>query len=75
MPKVSVYLPDHLYQEARARGLSVSSLAQDALRQAIEADDNTGWLARARERIEQRGDTERLDTAQLMDDVRAEFGA
>lgn len=75
MPKVSVYLPDDLYQEARARGLSLSSLTQRAVRESLGAERNAQWLERARERARRRaGRTTRISTDELMDEVREEFG-
>jgi len=50
MPKVSVYLPDDLAAEVRRRGLPLSSLAQEAVRAAIRAEDTAAWVARMRAR-------------------------
>lgn len=44
MARVNVYLPDDLAAEARAAGLNVSSLTQDALRSALAAERLDGWL-------------------------------
>lgn len=71
MPKVSVYLSDDLYQAARERGLSVSSVAQQALEVALRVDANRAWIDRARARPAERS----FDTAELMSEVRQEFGA
>ena len=72
MPKVSVYLPDELYREARERDLSISMLTQRALREAIDDHRNRAWIRRARERT---GGPRTVDTARLLDEVRDEFGA
>lgn len=73
MPKVSVYLPDELYREARDRDLPISALAQRALREAVESSRNAAWIERARARL--RTGTHPVNTTKLMDEVRDEFGA
>lgn len=73
MPKVSVYLPDDLYQAARAEDLPISTLAQQAIRGALERRANAAWIERAKARPV-REDLD-FDTAALMDEVRDEFGA
>jgi post-segregation antitoxin (ccd killing protein) len=73
MPKVSVYLSDELYERARQQGLSLSSLTQAAVERELAASANAGWIARARDRPPRfRG---RVDTTELLDEVREEFGA
>jgi post-segregation antitoxin (ccd killing protein) len=42
--RVNVYLPDDLAAEAKAAGLNVSSLTQDALRRALAASRVDDWL-------------------------------
>jgi post-segregation antitoxin (ccd killing protein) len=71
MPKVTVYLPDDLYQQARERGLPVSTLAQQALEQAIARDRATAWVTAVESRPPRV--KRRLDTSTLMDQVRDEF--
>lgn len=44
MARVNVYLPDDLARRARAEGLNVSSLAQDALREALARRETDRWL-------------------------------
>ena len=44
MARVNVYLPDELATEARAAGLNVSSVTQEALRIALAADRVDHWL-------------------------------
>ena len=72
MPKVSVYLPDELYREARERGLPISSLAQQAIEKALRAADTQRWIDDVRNRP--RRVKEDVDVIRLLDDVRDEFG-
>jgi post-segregation antitoxin (ccd killing protein) len=44
MARVNVYLPDDLAAEAKAAGLSVSNLTQEALRSALAAGRTDDWL-------------------------------
>lgn len=44
MARVNVYLPDDLAAEARAAGLNVSNLTQEALRSALAAGRVGDWL-------------------------------
>lgn len=44
MARVNVYLPDDLAAEAKALGLNVSGLTQEALRSAIAAGRVDEWL-------------------------------
>ncbi|GAA1505105.1 type II toxin-antitoxin system CcdA family antitoxin [Nocardioides humi] len=73
MPKVNIYVPDALYDEIRRTDLPISSIAQQAFRDALSARANADWIAAARTRPTRT--TRRIDTAALMDDVRDEFGA
>lgn len=73
MPKVSIYLPDDLYRRARRRGLSLSTLAQRAVHDALRSEDNQNWIEAARTR-KPRILTD-FDIELLMDEVRDEFGA
>jgi post-segregation antitoxin (ccd killing protein) len=45
MPRVNVYLPDDLAAAARAAGLNLSSLTQDAIRQQLAGRTTDAWLA------------------------------
>lgn len=45
MSRVNVYLPDDLAEAARAAGLNVSAIAQEALRDRLRATGTTAWLA------------------------------
>jgi post-segregation antitoxin (ccd killing protein) len=44
MARVNVYLPNDLAAEAKAAGLNVSNLTQDALRSALAASRVDDWL-------------------------------
>ena len=46
MARVNVYLPDDLAQRARAAGLNISGLAQEALRGALMSSETDSWLDR-----------------------------
>lgn len=48
MARVNVYLPDDLAEEARAAGLNVSNIAQEALRRELTARHTSAWLERVR---------------------------
>jgi post-segregation antitoxin (ccd killing protein) len=73
MPKISVYLPDELYRRARELDLPVSALTQAAIRAELDRDPNAAWIRRARSRQPRVRD--RIDTAQLLDEVRESFDA
>ena len=45
MARVNVYLPDDLADEARAAGLNVSSITQEALRERLRVRTASAWLA------------------------------
>lgn len=44
MARVNVYLPDELAQEARAAGLNISRLAQEALSETLTQNATDRWL-------------------------------
>lgn len=44
MARVNVYLPDDLAADARAAGLNVSGITQEALRRALAARRVDDWL-------------------------------
>jgi post-segregation antitoxin (ccd killing protein) len=71
MPKVSVYLPDELYRAAQARKLPLSALTQDAVEHALRTSDRKDWVSRMRARPHL---DVVVDSAALLDEVRAEFG-
>ncbi|WP_219417786.1 type II toxin-antitoxin system CcdA family antitoxin [Pseudonocardia nigra] len=72
MPKVSVYLPDDLYRAAQERKLPLSALTQDAVERAIRTSDRKEWVSRMRA-LPRPADVV-VDSAALLDEVRAEFG-
>lgn len=45
MARVNVYLPDDLADQARAVGLNLSKLTQEALRSALSGQRTSEWLA------------------------------
>jgi post-segregation antitoxin (ccd killing protein) len=49
MARVNVYLPDDLAEEARAAGLNVSNITQDALRRELAGKRTSAWVARVSE--------------------------
>ena len=73
MPKVSVYLPDELYREARDRGLPISSIAQQAIEKALRSTGTQRWIEDVRKRPPRVSHD--VDVVRLLDDVRDEFGA
>jgi hypothetical protein len=44
MARVNVYLPDELAEQARAAGVNISGITQDAIRTALAAIDTDRWL-------------------------------
>jgi post-segregation antitoxin (ccd killing protein) len=46
MARVNIYLPDELAERARAAGVNVSGVTQDAIRNALAATDTDRWLDR-----------------------------
>jgi post-segregation antitoxin (ccd killing protein) len=73
MARVNVYLPDELAERARAAGLSISAVTQDALRTALAASDTDRWLDRL-ERLP-RHDVPHEVVIRTLDDARDEFGS
>jgi post-segregation antitoxin (ccd killing protein) len=72
MPKVSIYLPDPLYDAVRKHDIAVSAVTQQALEAEVRRQANAEWVQRVKAR-EPRVDR-RIDTSALLDDVREEFG-
>lgn len=68
---MSIYLPDVLYRAAQERKLPLSALTQQAVERALAESDRRDWVTRVRARPRRHGAP--IDTAQLLDDVRAEF--
>ena len=73
MARVNVYLPDDLAKRARAAGVSISALTQDALRSALAASDTDRWLDRLERLPSHEVSHDKVLSA--LDDVRDEFGA
>jgi post-segregation antitoxin (ccd killing protein) len=73
MPKVSVYLPDTLYDAVRRHDIAISAVAQEALEAEVRRHANHDWVERVRSR-RPRVDV-RIDSSALIDEVREEFGA
>lgn len=71
--RVNVYLPDELNERAKAAGLRISVVTQDALRSVLDAYDTDRWL----------DSLDRLPGVEVshdeviaaVDDARAELGA
>lgn len=45
MARINVYLPDDLAEEAKAAGLNLSRLTQEAVRSAVSGQRTSEWLA------------------------------
>ncbi|WP_417563530.1 type II toxin-antitoxin system CcdA family antitoxin [Microbacterium sp.] len=73
MPKISIYVPDRLYDEVRRKGIPLSAVAQRAFEEAVHAGRNEAWIASARTRAPRVSGV--IDTAAVLDGVRDEFGA
>jgi len=71
MPKVNIYVPADLLEAARARGLALSSIAQEAIAARLRAGQNDEWIRRQSGRPASR---RRIDTSALIEKVRADFG-
>jgi len=72
MPKVSIYIPDALYDEIKRRALPMSQVAQRAFVAALSNDRNAAWVAAARKRPIR---TSALTTEAIMTAVDEEFEA
>jgi post-segregation antitoxin (ccd killing protein) len=73
MARINVYIPDELAERAKAAGLNVSALTQDALRRALAGDATNRWLNRL-ERAP-RADVAHDVVLNALDEAREEFGA
>lgn len=45
MARLNVYLPDELAAQAKAAGLNLSAVTQDAVRRSLSARSTDAWLA------------------------------
>jgi post-segregation antitoxin (ccd killing protein) len=73
MARVNVYLPDELADRARAAGLNISGIAQEALRGALARGETDRWLARIAALPRAEIPHERVIDA--LDAAREDFGA
>jgi post-segregation antitoxin (ccd killing protein) len=71
--RVNVYLPDDLAQRARAAGLNISGVAQEALRAALMRPEVDSWLDRLE--AQPRADIPHGRVIDALDAAREEFGA
>jgi post-segregation antitoxin (ccd killing protein) len=71
--RVNVYLPDALAERARAAGLNVSSITQDAIRGALASVDTATWLDRL-ERLPA-NNVAHEHVIRALDEARDELGA
>ncbi len=69
MARVNVYLPDELAREARAAGLNISKVAQEALSDTLAHNETDHWLDRLdrlpRENVSHAGVIDAIDEARL----------
>lgn len=72
MPKVSVYLPDSLYDAVRKHEIAISAVAQEALEAEVRRHANHDWVEHVRTRRPRVHAA--IDTSGLIDEVREEFG-
>ncbi|MGC9221083.1 MAG: type II toxin-antitoxin system CcdA family antitoxin [Solirubrobacteraceae bacterium] len=73
MARVNVYLPDDLANRARAAGVNVSGVTQDAIRSALASVETDVWL----QRLQRLPNTELTHGAVIsaLDEAHDEFGA
>ncbi len=72
MARVNVYLPDALAQEARAAGLNISRVAQEALSSTLSAGETDRWLDRLEGLAS--ADIAHERVIEALDEARAELG-
>lgn len=72
MARVNVYVPDELAGEARAAGLNVSAITQEALRDRLAGGRTTEWLARTRHG--RTAEISHTDVMAALDQLRDEAG-
>lgn len=72
MPKISVYLSQDLYDRARKESLPLSSIAQEAIENALRRDDVNDWIETMRSRPVRA--VLPFDISAIMAEVRDEFG-
>jgi post-segregation antitoxin (ccd killing protein) len=72
MARVNVYLPNDLAREARAAGVNISRVTQEALAKALAHDETDRWLDRL-ERSPGVG-ASHASVLDAIDEARAELG-
>lgn len=71
--RLNVYLPDDLASRAKAAGLNISAVTQDAVRRTLAARSTDAWLVTLREGVPARVARVAHDRAlEVLDEVRAE---
>lgn len=73
MSRINVYLPDELADRARAAGLNVSSLTQQAVQRELQARSSNDWVGRVE--ALPAVDVTHDDALVALDAARDEFGA
>jgi len=73
MARVNIYLPDELAKRARAAGVNISGITQDAIRTALAGIDTDLWLDRL-DRLP-RNDVPHQQVIATLDGARDDFGA
>ncbi len=72
MARVNVYLPDQLARQARAAGLNISGVAQEAIGHALARGETDRWLDRL-ERLP-RAEVPHARVIAAIDEARDELG-
>jgi post-segregation antitoxin (ccd killing protein) len=72
MARVNVYLPDELAREARAAGLNISKVTQEALSDTLAHSKTDRWLDRL-DRLP-RANVPHASVIDAIDESRAELG-
>lgn len=72
MARVNVYLPDELAREARAAGLNISKVAQEALSNTLTHNETDRWLDRL-DRLP-RANISHASVIDAIDEARTELG-
>ncbi len=73
MAWINVYLPDELAEQARAAGMNISGVTQEAIRSALAGIDADRWLDRL-ERL-QGQEVRHARVIAALDEARDELGA
>lgn len=73
MARLNVYVPDDLAASARAAGLNVSALTQEALKQALQGIATDAWLAVLRREVASVVKVRHRDAMAALESARKEF--